>query len=62
MRIRFCIDIEFPEGGKNLVNRVHGEMMDAIADVIRENELHVISGLRAVKIMQYCGDTGDFMT
>ena len=52
MRIRFCIDIEFPEGGKNLVNKVHGEMMDYIADVIRENELHVISGLRAVKIMQ----------
>ena len=62
MRIRFCIDIEFPEVGKNLVNKVHGEMMDSIADVIRENELHVISGLRAVKIMQYCGDTGDFMT
>ncbi|MGM9562477.1 MAG: hypothetical protein ACI3VQ_00175 [Faecousia sp.] len=53
MNIRFCIDFEFPEDGKKLVNKVHGEMMDAIADVIKENELHVIRGLRALEFMPH---------
>lgn len=47
MKARFYIDVEIPEKMHSRVKEIYGEMLDAIADVIRENDLRVLQGLRA---------------
>lgn len=50
MKIRFYIDLNIKEGGIERVNELHGKLMDAIADVLIEEKMQAVDGLRAVEL------------
>ena len=50
MKVRFYIDLNIGEGGIERVNELHGKLMDAIADVLIEEKMQAVDGLRAVEL------------
>lgn len=50
MKVRFYIDLNIREGGIERVNELHGKLMDAIADVLIEEKMQAVGGLRAVEL------------
>ena len=50
MKVRFYIDLNIREGGIERVNELHGKLMDAIADVLIEEKMQAVDGLRAVEL------------
>lgn len=50
MTVRFYIDLNIREGGIERVNELHGKLMDAIADVLIEEKMQAVDGLRAVEL------------
>lgn len=50
MKVRFYIDLNIGEGGIERVNELHGKLMDAIMDVLIEEKMQAVDGLRAVEL------------
>lgn len=50
MKVRFYIDLNIREGGIERVNELHGKLMDAIMDVLIEEKMQAVDGLRAVEL------------
>ena len=50
MKVRFYIDLNIRDGGSERVNELHGKLMDAIADVLIEEKMQAVDGLRAVEL------------
>lgn len=50
MKVRFYLDLNIREGGIERVNELHGKLMDAIMDVLIEEKVQAVDGLRAVEL------------